>query len=50
MKKRRLQQMPRRLTEAIERKQRQDRLREAWIADEALFEHAQAEEAHSAVR
>ncbi len=34
----RLQQMPRRLMEALERKERQDQLREAWLADEAAFE------------
>ncbi len=36
----RLQQMPRRLMEALERKEEQDRLREAWLADEAAFEQA----------
>ena len=36
----RLQQMPRRLVEALERKDKQDRLREAWLADEAAFEQA----------
>ena len=33
----RLQQMPRRVAEAHERKKRQDRLREAWLEDEAAF-------------
>lgn len=36
----RLQQMPRKLMEALERKGKQDRLREAWLADEAAFESA----------
>jgi hypothetical protein len=46
----RLQQMPRRVTEALERKQRQDGLREAWLADEKAFEQAQADEAQRARR
>ena len=46
----RLQQMPRRLTEALERKHEQDRLREAWLADEAAFEQAQSEEVERARR
>jgi len=46
----RLQQMPRRLTEALERKEHQDRLREAWLADEKAFEQAQADEAQRARR
>lgn len=33
----RLQQMPRRVAEAHARKQKQDRLREAWLADEEAF-------------
>lgn len=33
----RLQELPRRLAEALERKQRQDALREAWLRDEARF-------------
>jgi hypothetical protein len=33
----RLQEVPRRLAEALERKQRQDALREAWLRDEARF-------------
>lgn len=37
----RLEEMPRRLAEALARKERQDRLREAWIADEKAFEEAQ---------
>jgi len=37
----RLEEMPRRMTEALERKQRQDRLREEWLADEKAFEEAQ---------
>jgi hypothetical protein len=36
----RLQEIPRRLAEAQERRQRQDRLREAWLADEEAFEEA----------
>lgn len=46
----RLQQMPRRLTEALERKQRQDRLREAWLADEEAFGRAQADEVQRSLR
>jgi hypothetical protein len=34
----RLEEIPRRLAEALERKQRQDRLREAWLEDQAAFE------------
>lgn len=33
----RLQELPRRLSEALERKQKQDALREAWLRDEARF-------------
>lgn len=36
----RLQEMPRQLTKAIERREKQRRLREAWRADEAAFEQA----------
>lgn len=46
----RLQQMPRRLTEAIDRKHRQDRLREEWLEDEAAFELEQADRAQSGRR
>jgi hypothetical protein len=38
----RLEEMPRRMADARERKREQDRLREAWLADEAAFESAQA--------
>lgn len=40
----RLEEMPRRMADARERKREQDRLREAWLADEAAFESAQAPE------
>ena len=46
----RLQSMPRRVAEAIERKSRQDRLRAEWLADEAAFEQRQAEEVERAQR
>jgi len=37
----RLEEIPRRLAEAQARRQEQDRLRQAWLADEAAFEKAQ---------
>lgn len=39
----RLEEMPRKLAEALERKHQQDRLREAWRADQAAFEPAHSE-------
>ncbi len=41
----RLQQMPRKLMEALERKEKQDQLREAWLADEAAFEESLRDDA-----
>jgi predicted transcriptional regulator len=46
----RLQSMPRQVAQAIERKEQQDRLREAWLADEAAFEQRQAEEVERSLR
>jgi hypothetical protein len=40
----RLEEIPRRTQEALERKQQQDAAREAWLADEADFESADPEE------
>jgi hypothetical protein len=40
----RLEEMPRRMADARDRKREQDRLREAWLADEAAFESAQSPE------
>lgn len=39
----RLEEMPRKMAEALERKREKDRLREAWLADEAAFESANAD-------
>lgn len=39
----RLEEIPRRIQEATERKQQQDAAREAWLADEADFESADPE-------